>query len=59
MNVVELMEELKKYNPNAEVTTPYSETISVGYVASVEDETFTPENTPFVFIEWSEYEEDD
>ena len=57
MIVKELIDELKKYNPNAEITTPYSETIELSYIDSNNE--YTRENTPLVFIEWSDYEKDD
>lgn len=33
MKVQELIDELKSYNPNAEITTPYSETIALSYIS--------------------------
>ena len=56
MNVQELIDELKSYNPQAEVTTPYSETICLGYI---DDEgRYDKKTTKLVFIEWSDYAED-
>lgn len=33
MMVKELIDELKNYNPEAEITTPYSETIELSYIS--------------------------
>ena len=59
MIIRELIEELKNYNPDAEVTTPYSETIELSYIC--EDKEGNPlgiRETPLVFIEWGDYEEE-
>ena len=36
MKVREFIEELKTYNPDAEITTPYSETIGLSYISDKE-----------------------
>lgn len=48
MIVSELIEQLKSYNPDAEVTTTYSETIELGYVDC--DGRYTERDTPIVFV---------
>lgn len=48
MIVSELIEQLKSYNPNAEVTTTYSETIELAYVDANGEH--TKEDTPIVFV---------
>ena len=48
MMVKELIGLLKQYNPYAEITTPYSETIELSYIS---DNGATKENTELVFIE--------
>ena len=53
MIVSELIEELKEYNPDAEITTPYSETICLSYIDA--DGKYDKSNTPFVFIEQADY----
>lgn len=50
MIVKELIDELKEYNPNAEITTPYSETIELGYIDICDGEICTRRDTPLVFI---------
>lgn len=44
----ELIKELKEFNPDAEVTTPYSETIELSYISNEE---YSKKTTPIVFIE--------
>ena len=53
MIVSELIEELKSYNPNAEVTTPYSETIELSFISGD-----GKSNAEIVFIEWADYVDD-
>ncbi|MBP5421691.1 MAG: hypothetical protein J6Y78_04515 [Paludibacteraceae bacterium] len=48
MIVSELIEELKRYNPDAEVTTTYSETIELGFMDG--DGEYSKEDTPLVFV---------
>ena len=56
MIVSELIEELKQYNPDAEVTRPDSETIELSFI-SVEG--CDKMDAPFVFIEAKDYAEED
>lgn len=44
-----LIEKLKEYNPNADVTLTTSEDICIGYI--VGDEGYDKSNTPIIFIE--------
>lgn len=53
MTVRDLIEELIQYNMDAEVTTPYSETIEIGYLFG--EAGFTKLTTPLVFIRGSDY----
>ena len=53
MKVSEFIEELKEYNPDAEITTPYSETIGLSFIG--EDKM----DAGIVFIEWKDYVEED
>lgn len=53
MKVRELIEELKTYNPDAEITTPFSETIGLSYISDK-----GKENAEIVFIEWKDYVDD-
>lgn len=55
MKVRELIDELKTYNPNAEVTTPYSETIELSFISI---NGYDKSNTPIVFIEQRDYVDD-
>jgi len=53
-----LISKLKEFNPDADVTTPYSEDICIGYIDNGGE--FDKQNTPIVFIEmcddvWEEY----
>lgn len=52
MKVSELIKELQTYNPDAEITTPYSETIELSYISEGEVD---KSNTKVVFIEWRDY----
>ena len=56
MIVSELIDELKEYNPDAEITTPYSETICLAWI--YDNGKYDKSNTPFVFIEQADYEAD-
>ena len=49
MLVQELVDILKEYNPNAEITLTYSEDIVISFIDC--DGCYTKSNTPFVFIE--------
>lgn len=55
MKVEELIDELKTYNPDAEVTTPYSETIELSFI----DIGGGKSDTPVVFVEQRDYVEED
>ena len=60
MKVKELIEKLWDFNQDAEVTTPYSETIELAYIRF--DENHNPigsRETPLVFIQGCDYEQDD
>ena len=48
----DLINQLKEYNPNAEVTTPYSEDIVLAYIDC--DGQCDKSNTPLIFIEWAD-----
>jgi hypothetical protein len=48
MKVKTLINILNEFNPDAEITTPYSETIELSYIA---DEDTTKKNTETVFID--------
>ena len=54
MNVEELIEELKEYNPKAEVSLTTHETIFVSYICDGED--VDKLNTRHVFIEGCDYD---
>lgn len=49
--ISELINELEEYNPNAEITTPYSETIELSYIC---DEGGNKKTAKIVFIEWAD-----
>lgn len=53
MKCDKLIETLKNYNPNADVTTPYSEDICISYID--DDGKYDKHTTPIIFIEWSDY----
>lgn len=60
MKVSELIHKLYNFNQDAEVTTPYSETITISYIYI--DEMGNPldsRETPVVFIEGCDYEQED
>ena len=60
MKVEELIEELCKYNRDAEVTTPYSETIRLSYIyMDCEGNPLDQSETPLVFIEGCDINEED
>lgn len=60
MKVSELIQELYKYNQDAEVTTPYSETIELSYIyMDTEGNPMDQRETPIVFIEGCDYEQED
>lgn len=48
MKVSELIDELKNYNSDAEITTTYSETIELGFIDG--DGEYSKEDTPLVFV---------
>ena len=47
----ELIKELSKYNPDADVTLTTSEDIRVSYICGVDGQEFDEETTPLLFIE--------
>ena len=49
----ELIEKLKEFNLEADVTTPFSEDICIGYID--DDEKYNEKTTPIVFIEPCDY----
>lgn len=49
MKCSKLIEALKEYNPDADVTTPYSEDICIGYIDNEEE--YDKHTTPIIFIE--------
>lgn len=52
MKVKELSEKLKEYNPNADITTPMSEDITLSYIHKDQDDNnYTKKTTKLVFIE--------
>lgn len=53
MKVSELIEQLKTFNPDAEVTRPDSETICLSYICEGGRD---KSNTPIVFIEMCDLE---
>lgn len=58
MKIKHLIAELKTYNPEAEITTPYSEDIMLSYMSEdFEGNKLTKETTRLVFIEWADEEE--
>ena len=60
MTVGELIHQLYNFNQEAEITTPYSETIELSYICV--DENGNPldsRETPIVFIELRDYIEDE
>lgn len=60
MKVSELIQQLCNYNQDAEITTPYSETIELSYICFDEEgNPLDQTETPLVFIEWSDYEKED
>jgi len=61
MIISELIRELEKYNPDAEITTPYSETIRLGFICRDPkgEATYDESTTPYVFIEGCDFIEED
>lgn len=53
--ISDFIEELKQYNPNAKITTPYSETIKLSYIC---DNDGSKETAKIVFIEWADENEE-
>lgn len=52
MKVKELINHLKEYNPDADITTPISEDISVSYICKdLDGNTYSRKTTKLVFIE--------
>ena len=50
--IKDFIKDLESFNPDAEITTPISETILLSYICKDEDgNDLTKENTPLVFIE--------
>lgn len=48
----DLIEKLKEYNPNADVSLVDSEDITIGFICKTGDgKNFTPQTTPQLFIE--------
>lgn len=59
MKVSELIQQLCNYNQDAEVTTPYSETIELSHICiDVEGNPIDQRETPIVFIEGCDYEQE-
>ena len=54
MKISELIDELKKFNPDAEISRDDSETIWLSYICN---DGATPETTKMVFIEMADYED--
>ena len=60
MKVSELIQKLYNYNQDAEVTTPYSETIELSHICiDCEGNPLDSRETPFVFIEGVDYIKED
>lgn len=64
MRVIELINELLDYNPNAEIATKHYETICLGYTAEGHNHKgeiihFDKETTPIVWIDGCDEVEDD
>lgn len=60
MKVSELITKLMNYNQDAEITTPYSETIGLSYICfDNEGNPLDSRETPIVFIELCDYEEEE
>ncbi len=56
MKISEFIEQLKKFNPDAEISRDDSETIVLSYIC---DDGGTPETTKMVFIEMADYVQED
>lgn len=52
MIIEEFIEELSRFNPKAEITTPYSETIELSYIC---EDGADEKTTPLVFIEGRDF----
>lgn len=52
MLIEEFIEELSQFNPKAEITTPYSETIELSWISS---DGAGKEDTELVFIEGRDF----
>lgn len=52
MLIEEFIEELSQFNPKAEITTPYSETIELSWISS---DGAGKEDTKLVFIEGRDF----
>ena len=60
MLVSELIEKLYTYNQDAEITTPYSETIELSHICiDSKGNPLDQRETPIVFIELADYENED
>lgn len=60
MKVSELIHKLYNFNQDAEITTPYSETIELSYICIDEEgNPIDSRETPLVFIEWCDYDQED
>ena len=52
MKCKDLINELMKYNPDADVTTPYSEDICLSYISG---NGIDKKTTELIFIEWEDW----
>ena len=60
MKVYELIRQLCNFNQDAEVVTPYSETIRLGWIfTDTEGNIMDQRETPYVFIEGCDINEED
>lgn len=60
MKVKDLIMKLYDYNQEAEITTPYSETIDLSFICmDLEGNPLSSRETPIVFIELCDYEDED
>ena len=60
LKVEELIRELYNYNQEAEITTPYSETIELSYIyMDTDGNPLDQRETPIVFIEGCDYINED
>ena len=59
MKIKHLITELEEYNPEAEITTPYSENICLSYISKdSQGNELNKQTTMQVFIEWSDSTEE-